>query len=93
MVMSKRSINLTTLLLAGLYLLSGWSVLRTHTFASKLPFLNQQKEKRKYVAGPGYDAGTSACESDALPTALRGPESVIYFECFVNQSLIKYNLI
>ena len=35
--------------------------------------MNQRKEKRKYVAGPGTDPGPLALESDVLPIALRGP--------------------
>ena len=35
--------------------------------------LHQRKEKRKYVAGPISNLGPLAHESDALPTAQRGP--------------------
>ena len=35
--------------------------------------LHQRKEKRKYVAGPVSNLGPLAHESDALPTAQRGP--------------------
>ena len=41
----------------------------------QLPLLNQWKEKRKCVTGPGIESGNLAFESDALPTALRGPAS------------------
>ena len=45
---------------AGLDLLSGWPVLRAHTFASnwQQPFLKKRKEKRKYVARPGIEPRT-----------------------------------
>ena len=56
-------------------LLSNLPVLCAHTFASncQLPFLNQRKEKQKYVARPGIELRTSTYESGALPTALHGP--------------------
>ena len=61
--MSGRSVNLTTLFLGclGLDLLWGLPVLCAHTFTSnrQLPFLNQRKEKRKYVARLGIEARTS----------------------------------
>ena len=41
-----------------------------------MPFLNQRKKKRKYVAGPGIEPGPLALESNALPTAFRGPARV-----------------
>ena len=51
------SVNLTTLILGNLGPLK-WL---TNTFARncQLPFLNQRKEKRKYVARPGIEPGTS----------------------------------
>ena len=60
-VMSGRTVNLTTFSWEGLDLLSGWPVLRAHTFASnwQLPLLNQRKEKRKYVARPDIEPRTS----------------------------------
>ena len=55
MVMSGRSVNLTTLFLGRLK--PPIPVFRAHSLSSnsQLPFLNQRKEKRKYVAGPGID--------------------------------------
>ena len=46
---------------AGLELLSGLPVLHAHTFASngQLPFLNQRREKQKYVAKRGIESSTS----------------------------------
>ena len=44
-----------------------------------MPFLNQRKEKRKYVARPGIEPGRLALEYDALPTALRGLASHVVF--------------
>ena len=60
MVMSGRSVNLTRLFLDRLRppkRLAG-----THNFASnrQLPFLNQQKEKRKYVAGMELEPRSSS---------------------------------
>ena len=46
---------------AGLDPLSGKPVLRAHTFASNchLSFMDQRKDERKYVAGPGIEPRTS----------------------------------
>ena len=70
MVMSGRSVTLITLPLTDLDLLRGKPIFHAHTFASnlQLPFLNQRKEKRKYVVGSGIELGPLAL--DALPTAL-----------------------
>ena len=62
MVMSGRSINLTTLFLDRLRIPEQLKPVQSaHSFASnwQLPFLNQRKEKRKYLAEPGIEPGTS----------------------------------
>ena len=55
------SVNLTTLFLGRLRPPKHLPVLPAHTIVSnsQLPFLNQQKEKRKYVARPGIEPRTS----------------------------------
>ena len=67
-VMSGRPVNLTTLFLDRL---RPPKRLTSTSCTHFRQFLNQRKEKRKCMAG-------LAPESDALPTALRGPTSMIH---------------
>ena len=82
--MAGRSVHLTTLTWAGLDLLSGSPVLRAYTFASnwQLPFLKKRKEKRKYVARPGFEPRTPdlrvRCPTDCA-TRPGGPFSSLLF--------------
>ena len=63
MVMSGRSVNLTTLFLGRLrptsQTVNQYFVHILSPVTDKLTFLNQRKEKRMYVAGPGIEPGTS----------------------------------
>ena len=68
MVMAGRLVNLTKLFLDRLR--------PSCTYFRQLlttALLQLMEGESKYVAGLGIEPGTSALESDALPTALRGP--------------------
>ena len=68
-------LNLTILFLSRLRLPERLTS-TSYTYSRQLlttAFLNQRKEKRKYVADQVLNSGPLTLESDALPTALRGP--------------------
>ena len=71
MVMSGQSVNIATLFLDRLRIPNCLTSFSPVT--NNLPFLNQWKNKSKYVAGPG----SLALESDALPTLFVDVERLI----------------
>ena len=82
MVMSGLSVNLTTLFLGRLRPLKRLTSTQSQELtAAFLNQLNEEKTMEKILlsipmevcAGPSIEPSTSAPESDALPTALRGP--------------------